>query len=399
MEYYISDWIDLVLRWTHFVVGITWVGSSFYFNRVEHSLQPVKNYENSNISGELWSIHGGAIFHYEKYPHGPDNLPLKLHWSKWESLATWISGAALLAVVYWWGASTNLIDRQKFDMSEAVAVTISAGSIVLGWFIYDALCRFLRNDKTITIVFSLLLGATAFGLHQVFGGRAAYIHIGIIMATIMAANVWMVILPGQKAMLRAIRAGKAGEHNHDPGANAKIRNLHNNYLTLPVLFAMVSAHFPMTYGNPYGWAILIGISIAGVLVRHYFNTMHKGQAKPIFLAAGVTLMLAIAILIAPRNMSNNESGAVPKFSEVQHIVAERCAVCHAQHPSFTGFIEPPGGLTLTTPAEIETNASKILAQAVNTHVMPPGNLTQMTDEERKLLGLWIMAGEKRENTN
>lgn len=396
MEYYISDWADLVLRWTHFVVGITWVGSSFYFNRVEHSMRPVKSDESSKISGELWSIHGGAIFHYEKYPYGPGTLPDKLHWSKWESLATWISGAALLAVVYWWGASTNLIDRQKLDISNAGAVTISAASIILGWLIYDALCRFLRNDKVITVVFSILLCAAAFGLDKVFGARAAYIHVGIIMATIMAANVWLVILPGQKAMLRAIRNGEAGKH--DPGANAKIRNLHNNYLTLPALFSMISAHFPMTYGSPYGWAVFIGISISGVLIRHYFNTMHTGRAKPVYFAAGVVLMLTIATLIAPRNMVNNGS-TVPEFSQVQPIVAERCGVCHSKTPSFAGFIEPPGGLSLTTHAEIKANASKILAQAVNTHVMPPGNLTQMTDDERQLLGLWIAAGEKHENTN
>ncbi len=391
MEAYIAEWLHLGLRWLHVITAITWVGSSFYFNRIDRSFRPPMP-PVDRVSGQLWSIHGGAIYNYSRYPVGPGYVPDKLKWSKWESLSTWVSGALLLAVVYWWGASVNLVSGGPDGLGPAAAIIASIGTIVAGWVTYDVLCRTIASDKMLSVVVALFISLAIWGFTHIFSGKAAYLHAGIVMATIMAGNVWFVILPGQKKMLKAMLDGSID--TFDVGADAKRRNYHNNYLTLPVVFAMIAAHFPITYGNAYGWLGFILISGAGVAIRHFFNTMHAGDAQPRWIGAGAVLTLAAMVLLAPRDLSGREdvSATTIDISRVTSIIDTRCAVCHSKKPTMDGFDEPPKGVVIDTIEKAAKGAQQIKQVAVTTDVMPPANMTEMTDDERKLLADWIAAG-------
>lgn len=391
MEAYIAEWLHLGLRWLHVITAITWVGSSFYFNRIDRSFRPPVP-PVDRVSGQLWSIHGGAIYNYSRYPLGPGYVPDKLKWSKWESLSTWVSGACLLAVVYWWGASIHLVSGGPGALSPVSAVFASIMTIVAGWVVYDILCRSIPSDRALTAVIALLLCLSIWGFTHIFSGKAAYLHVGIVMATIMAGNVWFVILPGQKKMLQAMRDGTIDKY--DVGADAKRRNYHNNYLTLPVVFAMISAHFPITYGNAYGWIGFILISGAGVAIRHFFNTMHAGNARPRWLGVGAVLTLAAMVLLAPRDLlrPGEASASAVDIGQVTTVIETRCAVCHAKMPTMDGFEEPPKGMILDTLAEVAKHGQQIRQVAIASDVMPPANITEMTFEERKLLGEWLAAG-------
>lgn len=392
MEAYIAEWLHLGLRWLHVVTAITWVGSSFYFNRIDRSFRPPQP-PVDRVSGQLWSIHGGAIYNYSRYPVGPGYVPERLKWSKWESLGTWVSGALLLAVVYWWGASINLVKDSADGLAPASAISASVATIIGGWIIYDALCRVIPSDRMLTVVIAGLLIVSAWGFPYLFSGKAAFLHVGVVMATIMAGNVWFVILPGQNRMLQAIRDGSIDAF--DVGINAKRRNFHNNYLTLPVVFAMVVAHFPMVYGHPYGWLGFVLISGAGVAVRHFFNTMHAGDARPRWLGVSAVLSLAAMLLLAPGDLMQGRDDAAMAAVDVGHVAAVltvRCAVCHAPKPLMDGFQEPPKGLLLDTLERAASHAQQIRQVALSTTVMPPANMTGMTEDERKLLADWIAAG-------
>jgi uncharacterized membrane protein len=393
VEAYIAEWLHLSLRWFHVITAITWVGSSFYFNRIDRSFRPLVP-PVERVSGQLWSVHGGAIYNYSRYPVGPGYVPDKLKWSKWESLGTWVSGAGLLAVVYWWGAGINLVSGGADSLGPGAAIAASIASILCGWVIYDILCRLIASDKVLSLVIAALISASVWGFMHLFSGKAAYLHAGIVMATIMAGNVWFVILPGQKRMLQAIKDGTID--GFDVSADAKRRNYHNNYLTLPVVFAMIAGHFPMTYGNPHGWLGFILISGAGVAIRHFFNTMHAGHAQPRWIAAGIALGVAAMVLLAPPNLLDRQ-GAISgpgnvDVSRVAAVIHTRCAVCHAQKPTMEGFTEAPKGLVLDSVEKAARNAQKIQQMAIVTNVMPPANLTGMTEGERKLLAQWIEAG-------
>lgn len=393
MESYIAEWLNLALRWLHVITAITWVGSSFYFNRIDRSFRPPVP-PVDRVSGQLWSIHGGSIYNYSRYPLGPGYVPERLKWSKWESLSTWVSGAGLLAVVYWWGASINLVAGGADSLGPAAAILASIASIIGGWVVYDVLCRVIASDKVLSLVIAVLISVAIWGFTHLFSGKAAYLHAGIVMATIMAGNVWFVILPGQKKMLEAMRDGTIDKF--DVGADAKRRNYHNNYLTLPVVFAMIAGHFPMTYGHPYGWQGFILISGAGVAIRHFFNTMHAGDAQPRWIAAGIALGVAAMVLLAPPGLLDRQ-GAISRpgnvdVSKVAAVLRTRCAVCHAQKPTMEGFTEAPKGFVLDSMEKAARNAQKIQQMAVATDVMPPANLTGMTEDERKLLAQWIAAG-------
>lgn len=391
MESYIAEWLHLALRWLHVVAAITWVGSSFYFNRIDRSFRPPVP-PVDRVSGQLWSIHGGAIYNYSRYPLGPGYVPDRLKWSKWESLSTWVSGACLLAVVYWWGASINLVAGGADSLSPAQAVMASIASIVAAWVIYDILCRVIPSDRMLSAVIAVLVSLSVWGFTFIFSGKAAYLHAGIVMATIMAGNVWFVILPGQNKMLQAIRDGTID--TFDVGADAKRRNFHNNYLTLPVVFAMIAAHFPMTYGHPYGWVAFLLLSGAGVSIRHFFNTMHAGKAQPRWIVVGLALGLATMVLLAPANLTGGTSAATAGIdvAKVGAVIHTRCAVCHAPTPSMDGFTEAPKGFVIDTLDKAARHADQIRQMAVATDVMPPGNLTEMTADERRLLADWIAAG-------
>ncbi|GAA2879083.1 putative membrane protein [Aminobacter niigataensis] len=395
MENYIAEWLHLVLRWFHVVAAITWVGSSFYFNKIDRSFRPPEP-PVDGVSGQLWSIHGGAIYNYSRYPLGPGYVPGQLKWSKWESLGTWMSGALLLAVVYWYGASLNLVSGSADALSPVLAICVSIFSIVFGWIAYDVICKQINDERILFAVLGVLLSGAVWAFFQIFSGKAAFLHVGIVMGTIMAGNVWFVILPGQKRMLKAMADGTIAQF--DVGAEAKKRNYHNNYLTLPVVFAMIGAHFPMVYGHELGWLAFILISAAGVSVRYFFNTMHAGEARPIYIAFGAALILATMFMIAPtpRSVVSGETPTVT-YSQVADILTQRCVACHAADPSKAGFVEaPPKGLILDAAPSAVKAAQLVYQQAVQTHVMPPGNVTEMTDDERELLRQWIEGGAKAE---
>lgn len=395
---YVLDWLNLGVRWAHVIAGISWIGASFYFVWLDDSLTPpVKDEDAINgVSGELWSVHGGGFYHNQKFLTGPkrEPLPHELHWFKWEAYATWFSGMAMLAIVYWAGASTFLIDRSVLDLTPAQAIAISVASIVVGWFVYDALCRVFETKPvalwTALGAFFLLID---WGLFHVFGGRAAFVHVGAIIGTIMVVNVLAVIIPGQRRMLTQIRAGQ--DPDPRPGLLGKTRSVHNTYLTLPVLFTMISNHYPMTYGGAWGWLVLAALAAAGVLVRRFFVLSHKGRLVWALPGAAAVLIAITALAIAPRplpTVTGHPIAAAPSYATVARIVAQRCAVCHSANPTQPGFTAPPAGVLLDTPTNIKLNAGRIKVEAVTSHAMPLGNITKMTDAERATLGAWIDAG-------
>ena len=395
---YCIEWLGLLFRWLHIITGAAWIGASFYFNWLNHSLRPPEE-EKERISGELFAVHGGHFYQVNKYDGAPETLPKTLHWFKWEAYFTWITGIALLMIVYYWNARLYLIDSEVYDFTPLGAVSTGIGFLIGGWIIYDQLCKsaLIKSPKVFTFLgISLLVGA-AFALSQLFGGRAAYIHFGAMLGTMMAANVFFVIIPNQRIMVDAMIAGETPDTSlGDAGA---LRSLHNNYFTLPVLFIMISNHFPQTFGHQWNWAVLVALSLIGVTARHYFNLKHKGKEQPWLLPAAALGMIALAVAIQPRSTYQNghiaHSGSQPpsvQFSEIMPILEKRCQPCHASKPNFMGFSEPPQGIIYEDPKVIQALAPKIKIQAVDQHIMPPGNLTKITDEERALLGQWIEAG-------
>ncbi len=397
MESYIVDWLNLGVRWLHFIAGVAWIGASLYFVMLDVSLKAPKRPEDAKrgVAGELWAVHGGGFYVSQKFRVGPIGEPLSedLHWSKWEAYTTWLSGMALLAIIYWFGANAYLIDRSVMDLSVPAAIGISAGSLVIGWLVYDALCKTIKHDLALSIVIYVLLVAAAWGYAQVFGGRAAYVHVGALIGTIMVWNVFFHIIPGQKRMVAEIRAGK--EPDPTPGIVGKQRSVHNTYFTLPVLFIMISSHYPMTYGSRYNWLILAVFLLSGALIRQYFVLRHLGK-NPVWLpAAGTAMLVVLAIALAPKPAATGAPSAAAKtitYAEVQPIIRERCTVCHAEKPTFAGFVQPPGGLALDTPEQVRAAAPRIHQQTIATQAMPIGNLTKMTDAERALLGQWLADG-------
>jgi uncharacterized membrane protein len=399
MNGYLLDWLNLLARWAHLIAGVSWIGASFYFVWLDDSLTPPEKPDDARrgMSGELWAVHGGGFYHNQKFLTGPRGEPLteNLHWFKWEAYSTWITGMAMLALIYWTGASTYLIDKSILDLSSGAAITISAASLVIGWLVYDGLCRLLGSRPAVLwIALAAFFLFVDWALFHVFGGRAAYVHVGAIVGTIMVANVFFVIIPGQKRMLAQTRAGR--EPDPRPGRLGKLRSVHNTYLTLPVLFIMISNHYPMTYGTANGWIVLAILSAAGVLVRRFFVLSHRRRYVVGFPLAALLLVGIAAFAAAPRAQpAPRERAAGPlTYAQIGPIVTQRCAVCHAAKPRQPGFTAPPLGILLDTPEHVRTNAKLMYQQAVATHAMPLGNITHMTDAERAKLGAWIAAGAK-----
>jgi uncharacterized membrane protein len=392
MEAYIVDWLSLLTRWLHLISGIAWIGASFYFVMLDNSLTQPKNPDDTKrgVFGELWAVHGGGFYISQKFLTGPKGEPLteNLHWSKWEAYTTWLSGIALLALIYWLGASSYLIDRSVMALSPPAAIAISVASLAGGWLVYDGLCRLLEGKENVlaALVFVFIM-ACAWVLFHVFSARAAYIHVGAIIGTIMVANVFFHIIPGQKRMVADIRAGR--DPDPRPGIIGKQRSVHNTYFTLPVLFVMISNHYPMTYSHPQGWLVLGVIMLAGVLIRQFFVLRHSGNVKWALPAAGVALLAGVAVAIAPK-IADSGGGRVT-FANVQGVLKERCLQCHASQPTQPGFAQPPKGVLLETPEQVAANAPKI-AETVGNKYMPIGNLTQMTDDERALIATWFAQG-------
>jgi uncharacterized membrane protein len=395
MEAYVIDWLGLLVRWFHLTAGIAWIGASFYFVWLDDNLnRRVTDAERGRgINGELWGVHGGGFYHSEKYLTGPVGEPLSnhLHWFYWEAYSTWLSGMAMLAIVYWYGASSFLIDKSVLALTPPQAIAISIGSIVVGWFVYDALCRvFEKNEFVLWTAIGVFLLFADWGLFHVFGARAAFIQVGAIVGTIMVWNVFFIIIPGQRRVVAQLRAGRVPDSR--PGELGRQRSVQNTYFTLPVLFIMISNHYPMTYSGPYGWLVLAGLSIAGVLVRRFYVLTHFKQFVLALPVAAMVLLAIIAWALAPR--TNTASEPSVGYAQIAPIVAERCAVCHSAHPTLAGFSTAPAGIRLDTPEHIVANAPSIRAQAVTTHAMPLGNLTHITGAERATLGAWIDSGAK-----
>lgn len=398
MSGYALDWLNLLVRWFHLTAGIAWIGASFYFVWLDnHLVAPPQSEALRGVAGELWAVHGGGFYHNQKYMTGPRDEPLTphLHWFYWEAYSTWLSGFALLAIVYWVGAASFLIDKSVLDIGVPVAIAISIASLVAGWFVYDALCRiFEKRPAVLWTAIGLFSLAADYALFHTFGARAAYIHVGAMIGTIMVANVLFVIIPGQKRVVAQLRAGEAPDAR--PGMLGKMRSVHNTYFTLPVLFIMISNHYPMTYGGTYGWLTLAFIAVAGVLVRRFFILTHKQRYVVALPVAAAVVLAVVAIGFAPRGrVAATGGGAESKrvaFARVRPIVAERCAVCHAAHPTQPGFDSAPMGVLLDTPESVAANAARIREQAVTSNAMPLGNVTKITPAERALIGRWIDEG-------
>jgi len=393
MEAYVLDWLNLLVRWLHLITGIAWIGASFYFVMLDNSLKPPKKPEDAKrgMHGELWAVHGGGFYVSQKFLTGPKGEPLSddLHWSKWEAYTTWMSGIGLLALIYWFGANSYLIDRGVMPLAPATAIAISIGVIAGGWIIYDGLCRLLAGkDTVLALIVLAFVMAGAWALFHVFSARAAYVHVGAMIGTMMVANVFFHIIPGQKKMVDAIRAGQEPDARY--GAIGKQRSVHNTYFTLPVLFIMISNHYPMTYSHPHGWLVLGLIMVAGVLIRQFFVLRHQHKVKPALPAIAVVMLAGVAIWIAP-NMSAVGGGDKVTFAQVQSVFNERCVTCHAAAPKQEGFAQPPKGVMLQTPEQIKQHLQKV-AETVANRYMPIGNLTGMTDAERALIAAWVAQG-------
>jgi uncharacterized membrane protein len=397
------DWLNFAVRWAHVITGIAWIGSSFYFVALDLGLRQRPGLP-AGAHGEEWQVHGGGFYHIQKYLVAPAEMPDHLTWFKWESYATWMTGFALLCVVYYAGADLFLIDRNVLDVSAPVAIGISLASIALGWLLYDQLCRspLANNDTALMLVLFVILVALAWGLTHLFTGRAAFLHLGAITATIMSANVFMIIIPNQKIVVADLIAGRTPDPKY--GKIAKTRSLHNNYLTLPVLFLMLSNHYPLAFGTRYNWIIASLVFIIGVLIRHYFNTTHARKGNPTWtwLAATILFIVIIWLSTVPKVLTGEPAVASSQaqalvasthFPAVRDTVLGRCAMCHAAEPSYEGIYHAPKGVVLETDAEIGEHARQIYLQAGRSHAMPPGNVTQITDQERALLVAWYQGVE------
>jgi uncharacterized membrane protein len=391
---YTTDWLDLVFRWFHVIAAIVWIGTSFYFVALDNHLrEPERESDrDEGVGGESWEIHGGGFYVIRKYRVAPPTLPEPLHWYKWEAYWTWLSGFALFCVLYYADARLRLIDPAVADLEPWQAILISLGLLAAAWLVYNLTCRLLADRPLLLAVVILgLVTGTAYAVGELYSARAAYLQVGAMLGTIMAANVLFVIIPGHWELVRAKEAGR----DPDPrsGIVGKQRSVHNNYLTLPVLFSMLAGHFPFTYGPDHAWAALVALMAVGAAIRHYFNRRHAGQTLwwiPVGCAAAIA---AIAVWLRPAGAPAAKPGAaaVP-FATIQRVVDARCLPCHSQRPTYPGITSAPAGVTLDTPAEIEARASQIRQVAVSSTFMPLGNATKMLPQERELLGRWIAQG-------
>ena len=384
-----TEWINLIVRWLHLVIGAAWIGASFYFNWLNNHVRESEDPDrNPRVKGELWAVHGGAFYKVQKFGGAPETLPKTLHWFKYEAYFTWVTGMLLLIFTYWLNAKALMIDTRVADLSNAAAVGIGLGCVVGGYIVYDLLCRSpLKNSPGVLAgLLIALFTATAFGLSQLLAPRAAYIHVGAMLGTIMAANVFFVIIPGQRKMVDAMIAGEPPDLA--AGAAGSLRSLHNNYLTFPVLFIMVSNHYPVTWGHTWAWGVLAAFGLSSVAIRHWQNLRGKGQSADWLLPLGALGILATAMITWPDRPAPVEGAEAVNFGQVQQVVATRCLPCHSETPWLAGYTEPPKDLVLETPEQIRANKEIIHQQVVATNVMPLANLTKMTEEERELVGRW-----------
>ena len=395
----IWDWVGFAVRWVHVITAIAWIGSSFYFIALDLGLRKVPDLPEG-AAGEEWQVHGGGFYHIQKYMVAPERMPDHLTWFKWESYATWLSGFALLAVIYYVGADLYLVDPQVLDISAGTAILISLASIGVGWVVYDLLCKSplgVDNTKLMVLLYGVLV-AMAWGYTQIFSGRAAFVHLGAFTATIMSANVFFIIIPNQEKVVASLKAGEAP----DPalGAQAKQRSTHNNYLTLPILFLMLSNHYPLAFATEYNWIIASLVFLMGVTIRHYFNSKHAGSGDPVWtwLATAILFVIIMWLSMTPKALPDAQEGAMSPtaqkfaaskmFPDVHVAVAGRCAMCHAAEPAWEGLHWAPKGVLLETEAQVAERAREIYLHAGVTNAMPPANVSFMEPAERKLIQAW-----------
>jgi len=396
------EWVAFSVRWLHVITAMAWIGASFYFIALDLMLKPAPGMPEGAY-GEEWEVHGGGFYHTTKYLVAPDRLPEHLTWHKWQSYTTWLSGAALLMIVYWVGGELYLLDPTKADLSLWQGIVISAVSLTIGWLLYDQMCkRGLKNYPTalMLVLFGLLV-AMSWGYNQIFTGRAALLHLGAFTATIMTANVFFIIMPNQRIVVADLKAGRTPDAKY--GQIAKLRSMHNNYLTLPVIFLMLSNHYPLSFGTQYAWIIASLIFLTGVTIRHYFNTMHRTGSGPHWTwAVTVLLMLVIVWLSSVRPAETWEDAearaltpyeeqfaSAEGFEDAYDTVIGNCSMCHAREPVWGNMKWAPKGVHLETRGDVARNASQIYLQAGVSHAMPPPNAIQMDAQARETIIAWV----------
>ncbi len=388
-ESHLMEWLNIVVRVMHITFGIAWIGASFYFVFLENALNRTEGVRD-DLAGNLWAVHGGGFYYLEKYKGAPKTIPKHLHWFKYEAYFTWVSGFALLFIIYYFNASAMMIDTNVMKLSATQAIGISIGSFIAGWILYDLLCKspLRKNPILFALTGIILLTAFAYFYSQVFSGRAAFIHFGAMIGSIMVANVFFVIIPSQKSMVKAAKKGELPDPQK--GKNALFRSIHNNYFTLPVLFVMVSNHFPSTFGNKYQWIVLAAISIGSAGIKHWLNLREQGRLSVWILPASVIILLAVAYVTAPQ-LSNTKCNEV-SFAEVNNIIQQRCVSCHSSKPTDAIYTAPPNGVVYDTPNDITKKKDLIMQRVVITNTMPQNNKTNMTPEERDIIRCWIEQG-------
>jgi|TARA_B110000977_G_scaffold178924_1_gene237040 uncharacterized membrane protein len=396
------EWIAFSVRWLHVITAMAWIGASFYFIALDLMLKPADDMPEG-ASGEEWEVHGGGFYHTTKYLVAPARLPEHLTWHKWQSYATWLSGAALLMIVYWVGGELYLIDAAKADLALWQGIAISALSLTIGWILYDLMCKSALGDHPtfLMLLLFVILVVMSYGYNQVFTGRAAMLHLGAFTATIMTANVFFIIMPNQRIVVKDLQDGRTPDAKY--GKIAKLRSMHNNYLTLPVIFLMLSNHYPLAFATAYSWIIASLIFLTGVTIRHYFNTMHKTGKGPHWTWAVTVLLMIVIAWLSTANMWDTYDEAEARaptayeetlmaadgFDDAHNIIMGRCSMCHAREPSWSDtLLWAPKGVLLDTPADIARNAREIYIQSGVTHAMPPANVTYMTDEDRATVARW-----------
>lgn len=396
------DWIEFSVRWLHVITAMAWIGASFYFIALDLMLRP-NSALPSGAQGEEWEVHGGGFYHTVKYAVAPSQMPEHLTWHKWQSYWTWLSGAVLLMIIYWVGGELFLLDPTKANLHLWQGILISGGSLTLGWLIYDQLCksRLGENPTALMLILFALLVLMSWGYNEIFTGRAALLHLGAFTATIMTGNVFFQIMPNQRIVVADLKAGRTPDAKY--GKIAKLRSTHNNYLTLPVVFLMLSNHYPLAFGTQYSWIIASLIFLTGVSIRHYFNTMHKTGKGPHWTwAVTVLLMIVIAWLSTfrpggtwedaeAREMTAYEQrfASATGFEDAYHAVIGNCSMCHAREPSWGNLRWAPSGVYLETPQDVARHAAQIYLQAGVSHAMPPPNAIQMDQNARNMIVAWM----------
>ncbi|PHQ97021.1 MAG: cysteine desulfurase [Marinosulfonomonas sp.] len=404
MDYVILEaWLEFAVRWVHVITGIAWIGSSFYFIALDLGLKKSPD-RRQNVHGEEWQVHGGGFYHVQKYLVAPDRLPEHLIWFKWESYTTWLSGFAMLILVYYMGAELYLVDPNVLDIPIWQAILISLGSLAFGWVIYDLICKskFGEDNTRLMVLLYIILVAMAWGYTQVFTGRAALLHLGAFTATIMTANVFVIIMPNQRIVVADLREGRTPDPKY--GKIAKQRSTHNNYLTLPVIFLMLSNHYPLAFASQYNWLIASLVFLMGVTIRHYFNSTHAGKGKPMWTWAATTVLFLVIIwlstLTAPVADDADQATLAPSiqrfvdaegFEDAYDIVVGNCSMCHGAEPGYEGIPWAPRGVHLETEAQVAFEAKRIYLQAGVTHAMPPPSVSYLEAEDRAVLVAWYRA--------